>query len=210
MIIIGICYMIAPFAAEPGIEMMWSRYLPLVCGWFAAGPAMAQDFACPKAGAQEHQGVYTWSYATSSDPHICNAVDSWGKPKARIFNFYFNIFADYTRDEKAQLLAQMESLISRRQSSVTITFDTKAVHVWTFVRDETILIDGKPIETMVVTQQTKKAPNAQVPLAVTVTRWLDIKHGMWVKAHLDHLEGATAFTGPWLNSYEDDHISYGS
>jgi hypothetical protein len=176
----------------------------------AATPAVAQDFACPKSGALEHQGVYTWTYnGPSADPRICSSLDSWSKPRDRIFNLYSSLWG-YSASDTSQILTQMERLISGQAATITISFEDKSVHRWTFVGTETISIDNKLIETKVFTQHFEKRPGATVPLKVTLTRWLDTKHGMWVKARMDHLEGSSAFVGPWLNAYEDDHISYGS
>jgi hypothetical protein len=161
--------------------------------------AQSVDFSCPRAGTvvigQDTDAVRAWTvrYAgvSNDDPYVCNRVDSFGKVHSRLFNYF--AMGDQFDPKVAQ--EALISLLSGSQKSVTFEYiwavnRARYRETWTFLRHETLTVDGKPFDTIVFFKRTHDLTG---PYGWTgdYTLWFDPKNGLWLKSELHILAGTT-------------------
>ena len=174
---------------------MASRFLRLlgIMAAISTGISFAQaqpiDFACPKPGTVEERGSYKTQYTgtSTSDPYVCNGLDSWSKPQALLFNFYRP--GDI---ERTDVRAGMLELFSGRKTSVSVTLGAGGAETWKVLRREQVTIAGRKIDAVVFDQERERFATSTHPFHGHYTRWLDPKDGLWVKAELSIISGEIA------------------
>jgi DNA-binding winged helix-turn-helix (wHTH) protein len=160
-------------------------------------------FTCPRAGTIEVRPVGTIRHAgpSASDPYVCNSLDFWGKPQASLFNLYEVNSTDTAAARKALI-----ALLSGSATSVSYDFTTvsrQLRHVtWTFLRRETLTVEGKTFDTIVFDE---KSENSIHTWAGDHVRWFDPKSGLWLKCEFRLIYGT--FQGWTYDNYQDVSVS---
>ncbi len=147
--------------------------------------AQPAPFSCPKPGTVETRGNLTTKYAgTGQDPYVCRGIGIEGKPIARLFNFYPPMEAKIPGVRDSML-----ALISGRQTTAKVTYESGSTDTWTFLRREPLVIGGKSFNTMVFGFDRQRFASSSRPFHGLYTRWLDPVSGLWLKATLDKVDG---------------------
>jgi hypothetical protein len=177
--------------------LAWRLRLLSACTIFSGcfGTALAQpvNFICPKAGTVEVRSLgriqYTGSSAT--DPYVCKRLNIWGKPQARLFNFYPVGDADY-----ADVRAALSEIFSGKQTRVSFNHARPPRGIpfretWTFLRRENVTVAGKTFNTIVFDrEELQLLPfTGDTAFHAHDVLWFDPETGLWVKAQFHPLSG---------------------
>jgi hypothetical protein len=126
------------------------------------------------------------------------SVDFRGKADSLLFN-YFPVNDQYKAEDARN---GFSALLSGRLKSATFEF-TSAWNrhlirdTWTFLRRETLIVDGKPFETIVFSRRAFIV-KSQGGWLGNFTLWLDPKNGLWLKSEF-HLLNGTVDGTQWFN-----------
>jgi DNA-binding winged helix-turn-helix (wHTH) protein/TolB-like protein len=167
------------------------------------GARQPANFTCPKAGTVEVRPLGTIRHTgpSASDPYVCNRLDIWGKPRASLFNLY-------AMDEAGKAVARkaLFALLSGSKTSVSYDFTTdsgKSRHVtWTFLRRETLTVDGKTFDTIVFDERSEDPDHSW---GGDYLWWFDQKDGLWLKSEFRLLSGQ--FQNVTYANYQDLSVS---
>lgn len=194
---------------------MSPKLLVLVVLWMAAAgenqmaKAQSVDFSCPRTGTAETRArtdvvqQTTWRYIGVSDydPYVCNRVDSLGQKQSFLFN-YLQV-NEHEKEEGAR--EAFIALLSGSQKSITYEWfsplNRKQFHEeWTILRHETLIVDGKPFDTIVFSRRSHTINGVWVG---DYTLWLDPKSGLWLRSEYRILAQAGGIAATLSANYKD-------
>lgn len=165
-------------------------FFTIAAGGSQMAKAQSVDFSCPKAGTVEVRDTWqTRRYLGTSndDPYVCKVMDPWGKVHSWLFN-YWQVDDQFKGEGPRKAFI---ALLSGSQKTVTYEYEHPVSRqlnhtTWTFLRHETLTVEGKPFDTMVFSIFNRN----NWGWWYNTTRWFDPKDGLWMKNELGLLHGA--------------------